>query len=102
MRIARDLILALRIKLKCFGVPIDGPANVHCDNNGVVQNMSMPESALSKKHNAINYHVIRESVAAGMLRIGKEDTETNIADAFTKLLPYSRKYQLLRGVLLDR
>ena len=74
MRIARDLILALRIKLKCFGVPIDGPANVHCDNNGVVQNMSMPESALSKKHNAINYHVIRESVAAGMLRIGKEDT----------------------------
>ena len=102
MRIARDMISALRIKLKCFGVPIDGPANVHCDNNGVVQNMSIPESALSKKHNAINYHVIRESVAAGILRIGKEDTETNIADVFTKLLPYSRKYQLLKGVQLDR
>lgn len=102
MRIARDLIVGLRIKLKCFGVPIDGPANVHCDNNGVIQNMSIPESTLSKKHNAINYHVIRESVAAKILRVGKEYTETNIADAFTKLLPYSRKYQLLRGILLDR
>jgi hypothetical protein len=102
MRIARDMISAMRIKLKCFGIPINGPANVHCDNNGVVLNMSIPESTLNKKHNAVNYHVIRESVAAGMLRIGKEDTATNIADVFTKLLPYSRKYQLLRGILLDR
>jgi hypothetical protein len=102
MRIARDMISAMRIKLKCFGIPINGPANVHCDNNGVVLNMSIPESTLNKKHNAVNYHVIRESVAAGILRIGKEDTETNIADVFTKLLPYSRKYQLLRGILLDR
>ncbi len=64
--------------------------------------MSIPESALSKKYNSINYHVIRESVAAGMLQIGKEDTEMNIADAFTKLLPYSQKYQLLCGILLDK
>ncbi len=84
MRIACDMISALRIKLKCFGIPINRLANIHYDNNGVVQNMSIPESTLSKKHNAINYHVIRESVAAGMLRIEKEDTETNIADAFTK------------------
>jgi hypothetical protein len=102
VRIAQDFISVLQIKLKCFGVPLDGPANVHYDNNGVVQNMSIPESALSKKHNTINYPVIRESIAAGMLCIRKEDTKTNIANAFTKLLPYSQKYQLLRGVLLDK
>ena len=102
LRIARDMISALRIKLKCFGIPIDGPANVHCDNNGVVQNMSIPESTLLKKHNAVNFHIVRESVAARILRVGKEDTETNIADVFTKLLPYSRKQQLLRGILHDR
>ena len=38
MRIARDLISALRIKLKSFGVPILGPANVYADNNAVVKN----------------------------------------------------------------
>ena len=102
MRIARDLISAMRIKLKCFGVPINGPCNVFCDNNAVVKNTSIPESVLQKKHNAINYHIIREAVAAGILRIGKEDTETNIADAFTKLMEFSRKFKLLHGFLWER
>ena len=81
MRIARDSISALRVKLKSFGIPILGPANTYGDNGAVVKNASSPESTLNKKHNSINYHIIRESVAARMMRIAKEDTETNIADA---------------------
>jgi len=102
LRIARDLIVEQRLKLKSIGVPIRGPANVYCDNQGVVKNTSIPESTLSKKHNSINYHVIREAAAAGILRVGKEDTETNLADALTKLLAYSRKSDLLGQVLWDR
>lgn len=101
MRIARDLISALRIKLKCFGIPILGPANVFCDNEAVYKNTSRPESTLTKKHNAINYHICREAVAAGIMRVAKEDTHTNIADAFTKLLPYSKKMELLGPLLTD-
>ena len=96
MRIARDLIVALRIKLKSFGIPILGPANVYGDNGAVVKNTTIPESTLNKKHNSINYHIIREAVAAKIMRIAKEDTETNIADAFTKLLNTVRKRKLLR------
>ena len=99
MRIARDLITAMRIKLKCFGVPIEGPTNVFGDNEAVYKNTSNPESTLSKKHNAINYHICREAVAAGIMRVAKEDTNTNIADAFTKLLSYSRKMDLLGPLL---
>jgi hypothetical protein len=58
LRTAKDMIVALRYKLRMFGVPIDGPANVFCDNNGVVKNTTIPESMLAKKHFAINYHVI--------------------------------------------
>ena len=99
MRIARDMISALRIKLKWLGVPLLGPANVFCDNEAVCKNTSRPESTLTKKHNAINFHICREAVAAGIMRVSKEDTGTNIADAFTKLLPYSRKMELLGRVL---
>jgi hypothetical protein len=67
----------------------------------VVQNTSIPESTLSKKHNAIDYHIIREAVAAGIIRVGEEDTLTNIADAFTMLVPFTRKYQLLSPFLWD-
>ena len=99
LRNARDLIVALRIKLKMFGVAIDGPADVMCDNQGVVQNTSLPQSTLNKKHNAINYHVIREAVAAGIMRVGKEDTETNLADLLTKILPSPRRKFLLQPIL---
>ncbi|KAL7535371.1 hypothetical protein ACHAXR_006449 [Thalassiosira sp. AJA248-18] len=101
MRIARDLISAMRIKLNFFGVPLSGPTNVFCDNQAVYKNTSNPESTLNKKHNAINYHICREAVAAGMMRVAKEDTDTNIADAFTKLLPYNRKRELLGQLLWD-
>mgnify|MGYP003321204368 FL=1 len=94
LRIARDMIVSLRYKLRMFGVPLQGPANVLCDNQGVVMNTSYPSSALSKKHNAINYHAVREAVTAGILRVGKEDSTTNLADPLTKTLPQKRRYEL--------
>ena len=75
--------------------------NVYCDNQGVVKNTSVPESTLSKKHNSINYHIVREAVAAGILRVAKEDTATNLADPLTKLVPYSTKQELLGQILWD-
>jgi hypothetical protein len=68
-----------------FGVPIDGPAQVYCDNQGVVKNTIVQESVLSKKHNAINYHAVREAAAAGVLQVHKEDTQTIMADLLRKL-----------------
>ena len=37
LRNARDVIIALRYKLRMFGVPLEGPAQVYCDNQGVVK-----------------------------------------------------------------
>ena len=99
MRIARDLIVAIRYKLRMFGVPLDGPMDTICDNHGVVKNTSLPRSTLGKKHNAINYHVVCEADVAGILRVGKEDTETNLADLLTKLLGWQRRHQLLPNIL---
>jgi len=58
LRIAKEMIVALRYKLRMFGIPLWGPASVLCDNQGVVKNTSLPELALSKRHNAINYHAV--------------------------------------------
>ena len=35
IRIARDVIVALRYKLRIFGVPLDGPSGVMCDESCV-------------------------------------------------------------------
>jgi hypothetical protein len=73
--ICKEFIVAIHYKLRMFGVEIDGPANVFCDNRGIVKNVSILELMLMKKHNAINYHAVREAVAAGISRVGKEDGE---------------------------
>ena len=82
-----------------FGVPIDGPANVFCDNDGVVKNTTIPELMLAKKHNAINYHAVRETVAAKIIQVGKEDSMTNLADLFTKVLTANRRQAFCRHIM---
>ena len=99
LRIAVEQLEALRYKLRMFGVPIDGPADIFCDNQSVVKATSTPESTLSKKHNAICYHKVRESAAAGTIRVAKEDGCTNLADLFTKALPGDRRHMLLQSIL---
>ena len=52
-----------------FGVPTDGPADVFCDNQSVVTNLSIPSSILNKKHNSICYHRFREAHTAGTIQV---------------------------------
>ena len=82
-----------------FGIPIEGLTNVFCDNRGVVLNSSRPESTLQKKHNEINYHVVREADAAGIPRVGKEDGTTNLADLLTKVLMGKKRCDLCYSIM---
>jgi hypothetical protein len=84
LKTAVELIEALCYKLRMFGIPIAGLANVYCDNDSVVNNTTKPESTLKKKHNAIAYHHVREAVATKTVRIAWKDGKTNLADILTK------------------
>jgi hypothetical protein len=101
LRIATELIQGLRYKLRMMGVPLDGPANVFCDNQAVVLNASLPESTLKKKHVAICYHRIREACAMDMIRIAKEGTKTNLADLLTKILPAPSLTEMVARILYE-
>ena len=93
LRIAGEMIEALRYKLRMLGVALDGPANGFVDNESVVFNTTIPSSCLKKKHNSTNYHKTRELVAQGVMRICHEPGVTNSADVLTKGLsgPHHKK-----------
>ena len=92
LRIATEMVISLRYKLRMFGVPVVEPAQMFCDNEAVVRNAEIPESTFRKKHTSVSYHRVREAVAAGVILIFKEDSATNLADLFTKPLgPEQRK-----------
>jgi hypothetical protein len=95
MRQAIDLVKSLRCKLRMFGIPIDGPTNIFCNNESVFKNVSRPESVLSKKQHNISYHSARKAVASNIVRVAKEGTATNLSDLFTKTMNKPKREGLL-------
>ena len=100
MRLAVDMIRALKYKLWMFGIEImENETKIFGDNNAVILNTSVPESTLKKKHHSINYNYVREAVAAGIVLIFKVDTGSNLADLFTKLLDRVKRKEIIQKIL---
>ena len=47
LRIYTEMVEALMYKLRKFGVNLEGPAEIYCDNNSVVTNFSVTASVLN-------------------------------------------------------
>jgi hypothetical protein len=101
-RVAVDLIIELRYKLRMLGVPVTEPTMMLGDNMSVVINTTIPSSQLKKKHNAIAYHRVRESIAAKIVRFAHIPSTTNIADCLTKPLSNETFHRLVSQVLFQR
>ena len=97
MKACMESIVAMRYKLRMFGIPLDTAADVLCDNQSVVNNSTKTSSTLNKKYCSIAYHAVRWSVAARILRVGKVDTDENLADAMTKRLTVEKRNYLFRN-----
>jgi Reverse transcriptase (RNA-dependent DNA polymerase) len=95
LKTALELIIGLRLKLRWMGIPIDGPANVYCDNDAVVRATQFPTEQLHKKHNGIAFHYNRFTIASGAARVGRCDTKENLSDPLTKLMSAPAKNPLL-------
>ena len=69
-----------------LGVNFEPTSVLVGDNMAVVLNTTIPSSALKKKHQACNYHKVRESIAAGFIRYGHIRSEENVVNLLTKPL----------------
>ena len=99
LRLSSEQIISLRYKLRMFGIPIQGPANIFCDNESVFKNASYAESRLKKKHNSVCFHRVRECVASAILMPFKVGTDFNLADILTKSLPAIKRLALRRMIM---
>ena len=98
MRHAVEEFVALHYMLRCLGVNVDVASAVYGDNLGVIQNATIKDSLLKKKHVAISYHKVRESVAAGIIVPIKIASAENFADCLTKSLPIANHNRLINGL----
>ena len=98
MRTAVEEIISIRYMLRCLGVNVDTATSVYGDNLGVIQNATIKDSLLKKKHVAISYHRVREAVAASVIIPIKIRSQDNFADCLTKSLPIADHSRLVNGL----
>jgi hypothetical protein len=101
-RVAIELIIELRYKLRMLGVPVTEPTLMLGDNMSVILNTTIPSSQLKKKHNAIAYHRVREAIAGKIVKFVHIKSTENIADVLTKPLPNEQFLGLIWNLLFRK
>ena len=90
--------IALRYMLRCLGVKVETPSYLMGDNLGVIQNATIKESLLKKKHVAVSYHMVREATATRIALPVKIKSKDNYSDHLTKSLAFTDFSRLTGGV----
>src|SRR5579883_2147695 len=67
-----------------------GPIDLYCDNSGAIAQAKEPRSHQKSKHILRHYHLIREIINRGDVKICKVHTDLNMADSLTKPLPQAK------------
>jgi len=66
------------------------PLDLYYDNNGAIVQAKEPRSHQKSKHILRRYHLIREIVDRGDVKVCKVHTDLNVADPLRKPLPQSK------------
>ncbi|KAJ9560636.1 hypothetical protein OSB04_005796 [Centaurea solstitialis] len=77
----RNFIADLRVVAS-----ISRPVDIYCDNSGAVAQAKEPREHHKSRHVLRKYHLIREIIGRGDVRICKIPTDENVADPLTKPL----------------
>ena len=63
------------------------PLGLYCDNSGAIAQAKEPRNHQKSKHVMRRFHLIREFIDRGEIKICKIHTDLNISDPLTKPLP---------------
>ena len=93
---ATKQIVGSRQTLRYLGVPMMSKAYTFGDNKSVVTSSTVPHSLLSKRHNILSYHRVREFIAAKILVFHWCDSSQNKSDILSKHWEFSKVFHIIR------
>ena len=77
---------------------ISNSLDLFCDNNGAIAQAKEPRSHKRSKHILRRFHLIREVVDRGDVKICKVSTNDNVADLLTEPLPQAKHKSHIRSM----
>ena len=66
------------------------PLDLYCNNSGAIAQEKEPRNHQKSKHIMRQFHLIREFIERGEIKICKIHTDLNVSDPLTKPLPQSK------------
>ena len=90
-----EQIIDLRTTLRYLGVPVNEVSYMFGDNESVVNSSKNLYSKLTKRHNALSYHRVREAIASGYVKFNYIPGKSNPADILSKHWSYNDVKDLL-------
>ena len=98
-RTCTEQIIDIRTTFRYLGVPIKGKSYMFGDNDSVIKSSMHIDAKLHKRHVALSFHRVRESVAAGIITLGHIRSKLNPSDILSKFWTHNSIWGTLQPLL---
>jgi hypothetical protein len=77
---------------------VSKPMDLYCDNSGAIAQANEPRAHKVVKHVLRRYHLIREIIGRGDVKVYKVHMDHNVVDPLTKPLPQPKHETHMRSM----
>ena len=99
---ATKQIMDIRQTLRYLGAPITTKSFLFGDNRSVVTSATLPHSTLTKRHNILAFHRVREAIAAKLMAFYWIQSAYNLSDMLSKHCHHPTVYPMILKLLITR
>ena len=96
---ATEQIMDTRQTLRYLGAPIGSKSLLFGDNRSVVTSVTLPHSTLTKCHNLLAFHRVREAIAAKLMAFYWIQSPYNLSDMLSKHWDHPTVYPMILKLL---
>ena len=100
-RTCMEQIVDLRNAFRYLGVPVFETSYVFGDNESQIKSSSIPYAKLSKRHNILSWHYVRNQIAMGFISMHHIPSRFNVSDTLSKHWGHQSNYENLIKPLLN-
>ena len=98
---ATEQIMDIRQTLRYLGAPI-GAKSIFDDNRSVVTSATPPHSTLTKRHNILAFHRVREAIPAKLMACYWIQSAYSLSDILSKQWSHPTVYPMILKLLITR
>ena len=95
-----EQIVDLRYTLRYLCVPIKSRSYMFDDNRSIVTSATLPHSTLSKRHNILAFHRVREAIAAKIIDFHWIQSKYNLSDMLSNHWKHKKIYPMIQKLLI--